>query len=150
MSIWKTSTAISWQGMHNRCYNKNQPVYKYYGAVGVRICESIHSSPKALLDLIGPRPDNRTVDRIDSNGMYSCGRCSECLRKGWPLNVRWATRRQQRINQRSRVRFVTIGGVTKCLMEWSEESGVNYNTLLCRLEYKWPEEKLLQPASKPD
>lgn len=48
---------------------------------------------------MGPRPSpDHSTDRLDNDGGYWCGRCPECLRNGWRLNVAWGTREQQQNN----------------------------------------------------
>lgn len=74
-----------------RCENPNDPMYKHYGARGIK-CKITY---KELLATIGPRPKslirrNRSLyslDRIDNNGHYEAG------------NVRWATYAQQMANR---------------------------------------------------
>lgn len=86
--------------MIDRCYNPNNKRYDHYGGRGIRICERYRSSFAAFYDDLGDRPDGMTLDRRDTNGHYSCGKCEECEANGWPKNVRWATPSQQTINRR--------------------------------------------------
>lgn len=126
-----TGTYISfiWNNIKQRCLNQNHSCYNHYGGRGIAICEYLGSSPLKIIELIGDRPSDKwSIDRIDNNSHYCCGACSECLDKGWKLNVRWATRKEQQNNRRVNVR-VNIGGITKTLTEWASAFGIHPNTL---------------------
>lgn len=79
----------SWMGMRARCNNPNSPDWKWYGAVGVIICERWNSSFANFLSDMGPRPPKRSLDRIDPFGDYEPGNC------------RWATTKEQAANKRN-------------------------------------------------
>ena len=76
-----------WWGMLTRCYNKNNPKYKYYGGRGISMCERWRNSfPNFLADM-KPKPSPElSIDRINNDGNYEPGNC------------RWATRSQQARN----------------------------------------------------
>lgn len=79
----------AWQNMMTRCYNQNRSYYKDYGGRGIRVCKAWQKSFVAFYDHIGPAPTRKhTVDRIRNAEGYK------------PGNVRWATRKEQRYNQR--------------------------------------------------
>lgn len=111
----------NWQAMMSRCFNPNHPCFDKYSKL--LPCEFIKSSPLNLLARIGDRPNPQmTVDRIDNTIGYHCGDCSECQSKGWTLNIRWATKKEQGRNRYNN-RLVEIKG------EWSEIMGVPIPTL---------------------
>lgn len=83
----KTPTYHSWAKMKTRCNNPHAHNYEYYGGRGITVCER-WSSFKNFLEDMGERPENKTLDRIDPNGNYE------------PSNCRWATAKEQRVNQR--------------------------------------------------
>jgi hypothetical protein len=77
----------SWVSMKQRCFNPRNPAYENYGGRGIIICEEWLCFEAYFADT-GTRPPECSLDRIDNDGNYE------------PGNVRWATRQQQRQNQR--------------------------------------------------
>lgn len=80
-----------WQGMLRRCI-PGLCGSEYWGDQGVTVCERWKASFDAFLEDVGPRPSlQHSLDRYpDPYGNYE------------PGNARWATRQQQRENQRAR------------------------------------------------
>ena len=83
-----------------------------------------------LLADMGKRPTPKhAIDRYtDTNGHYEPGNC------------RWTTQKEQQRNRRNN-RLVTFRGKTQCLNAWSEEIGIQRQTLGYRLSAGWTEEE---------
>lgn len=78
---------VSWQSMKARCQNPNHSAYKYYGGLGIKVCDRWQSFENFLADM-GERPERKTLDRINTWGNYE------------PENCRWASIGQQSKNRR--------------------------------------------------
>jgi hypothetical protein len=133
-----------WGAMTSRCYREHNPAYKNYGGRGIKICEFLRASPANIILLIGKIPARFTIDRINNDGNYSCGQCAECLKKKWPLNIRWASRIQQSRNNR-KCHYVRIEGISHCVSEWCEIKGIKYKTAKHRIQAGWPEKNWFDP-----
>lgn len=78
-----------WASMKARCENPNSTGYQWYGARGIKVCESWRNDFAAFFRDVGPRPSKaHSIDRIDNDGDYE------------PGNVRWATKKEQVANRR--------------------------------------------------
>jgi hypothetical protein len=78
----------TWDGMIQRCTNKNRLAYKNYGGRGILVCEEWKTFENFLLDM-GEKPSPfHSIERINNEGNY----CKE--------NCKWATSSEQSRNQR--------------------------------------------------
>lgn len=98
--------------MKHRCYYSNSINYKNYGGRGITVCDRWLNSFINFLEDMGQRPKGTQLDRINVNGNYT------------PENCRWASRKQDSRNRRTTT-LLTLNGVTKTSVDWSEELGIN-------------------------
>lgn len=115
----RKATLVAFDMTKQRCYNPNQPDYKFYGGRGITVCQRWLDSKEAFLEDMGPRPEGHTLERRDNDGPYS------------PENCYWATRKEQTRNRRNSV-TITYNGKTQTLEEWAQETGISYSTLKAR------------------
>lgn len=146
--LWNTRICRSWNAMKNRCLCKTSKDYEKYGGSGITICDFLIQSPANLLRAIGDRPPGTTIDRINPNGSYTCGKCEDCLNHGWVLNIRWATPLQQRRNLKIGNHKATVNGVEMFLQDIADKYGFYYNTILRRYLSGWAGDRLIRPSQK--
>lgn len=131
-----------WVGMRQRC---NCILDPDYGGRGIRVCDRWSKFENFAADM-GERPADMTIDRIDADRGYSCGKCDDCRERGEPSNCRWATRKTQSRNRRNTV-LLTLGGVTRPATEWAEIIGLKPATIYRRLRMGHTIEEVLAPAN---
>lgn len=113
--------------MKARCDYPHLYSNRNHGGRGIKVCDRWRSYDNFLADMgQKPSPDH-SIDRIDNDGDYKPGNC------------RWATRKEQSNNTRSNS-VITIGGVSKTLSQWCDESGINVITAAARIRDGWSEE----------
>lgn len=138
-----------WAGVIKRCFREYDVNYQRYGGAGITVCKGWQEFSAFVRDM-GDPPPQQTLDRIDYAGNYSCGKCGECVRNGWPMNCRWVSDVQQQRNKSSN-RVLTFRGESRCVAEWAEKVGLNRETLYGRLNAGWSIERaLLTPVRGAD
>lgn len=136
-----TSTYNSWCSMIQRCNDPLNAAYHHYGGRGITVCQGWMLVSNFIRDM-GERPQGRSIDRIDNNKGYWCGKCEECVQFGRSLNCRWATQAEQMSNTR-RTHLLTFQGQTMSVTQWAKEIGITRDALYSRLSKGWPIEKVL-------
>lgn len=109
----KTRIYRIWHGMNVRCSNETRHNYKYYGGVGIIVCERWRKSFLCFYeDMKDGYADNLSLDRKDPNLNYDKNNC------------RWIEIPEQGKNKRN-TQYLTIDGVTKRLIEWGLIAGIS-------------------------
>ncbi len=79
------------QAAKSRCQNPNNPNYENYGGRGIQFkWETAGETAQWIIEHLGEKPPGKSLDRIDNDGHYE------------PGNLRWATPKEQALNQRKR------------------------------------------------
>ena len=120
-----------WAGIMDRCHNQSARDYYLYGGRGISVCERWKHIENFIADM-GDRHYGRSIDRINNDGNYE------------PRNCRWATIKQQSNNRRTN-HILKFKGKSQTMQAWSEEIGVNKNTLYGRTRKGWSMKKILSP-----
>jgi hypothetical protein len=115
----KNPTYRSWESMKYRCDNPGYSLWSDYGGRGITYCDRLADFRNFLSDM-GPRPEGKTLDRINSNGNYE------------PENCRWADAVTQRHNRRD-VRLYEYRGDLYMLERLARDNGLSIHFLYQRI-----------------
>lgn len=126
-----------WMAMKDRCYNKNNKMYKYYGERNIKVCDewkndyvnfrswAIKNNYKQGLDL----------DRIDNNGNYE------------PDNCRFISHKEN-LKNRSNAIKIDINGNLFSIEELAEKYNIKKTTIQTRYGRGKRGEQLIEPIKK--
>lgn len=85
----KTPEYTIWKSMKDRCNNPQSAWYPHYGGRGICVCQRWMASFLAFITDMGRRPAKHlSIERLNNDLGYS------------PENCKWATQREQNLNQR--------------------------------------------------
>lgn len=141
--MWKSKLYRIWQGLEQRCHNKNDNHYKDYGARGIYVCEEWRHqfetfrswNYREFPNIDKLLTEGYQLERIDNSGPYA------------PWNCKWATRKEQARNTRKTI-WVNINNERISLPEAIERyAKVSKSTVYNRiLQLKWnPVDALITP-----
>lgn len=130
----KTREGKVWVSMVQRCTNDKDPSYPNYGGRGIQVCDRWRWSLQAFCEDMGPRPKGTFLERMNNDGNYEPGNC------------RWASWIEQQRNKRTN-HWITALGVTRCLTEWQEQTGISMYTIFNRIKkLGWPPDEAVSVA----
>ena len=122
----------SWEKLNDRCYNKDNDHYKYYGARGITVCAEWRKSFDQFFRDMGERPYGLSIGRIDNDKGYEPGNC------------RWENAEQQSNNKTTTIYVVQdekIGPEPLALM--CSRLEVSSSLVASRLKLGWSLDKAL-------
>jgi hypothetical protein len=118
--------------MKKRCYTKNFAGYAACGGRGITVCDQWRHDLSAFVADVSQLEHydcpGHDLYRIDLDGHYE------------PGNVRFVSAKERARNRQGN-RRLTFAGKTMCLMDWSDELGINYPALVSRLRHGWSVER---------
>ena len=106
------------RGLKDRCYNKNNKSYKWYGEKGIKICKEWINNPKLfeIWALSNGYEDNLTIDRIDENKDYC------------PENCRWVPNNDN-AKYKSTTSLIEVDGEIHTGKDWAKILGFGPNLI---------------------
>lgn len=128
----RTREYRTWYHMWDRCTNKNNASYSRYGGRGVSVDPEWQDLQRFIADMGNHPGGGLTLERVNNDLGYSAENCV------------WASSQAQTDN-RSITRRLTFRGVTKTIQAWARDAGLNYTTLIRRIDdWGWSLEKALE------
>ena len=135
-----------WMSMLQRCGDSRHKSFKNYGGRGITVCERWRLDFSAFFADMGPRPSpTHSIDRVDNDGGYTCGRCGDCASRLVTKNCRWATPAEQQRNRRNSA-WIVANGERRLASEWAADLGICRSAMTSRIASKrLPEEAVTTP-----
>ena len=113
-----------WLGMKKRCYNPENPSYKYYGGKGLTVSDDWLSFENFYFDMVDLYKEGLTIERIDN----TIGYCKD--------NCKWIPMEEQPRNTSQNV-IVEFDGESYILSDLSRKYNIPYSALRTRLLRGW-------------
>lgn len=115
---WNSRLGGIYKSMKQRCYNKNNKSYKWYGANGVKICDEWLYDPNSFEEwsLANGYDDTLTIDRVDKTKDYC------------PENCQWISM-SENSRKAGKVNWITVNGETLTGRQWAERLGLTNHTV---------------------
>lgn len=115
-----------WKAMKTRCGNPHSRSFKYYGALGISVCDEWASFDRfRAWALANGYKDALTIERVNNDLGYS------------PSNCIWATAQQQSVNRR----FVLRNANGEAWSQIAKRNGIPVTLMHGRIHEGWPIEK---------
>lgn len=115
--------------MKKRCYNPKNKSYKWYGAIGISICDEWLGENGFInfynWSLSNGYNEKYTLDRIDSSKNYS------------PQNCRWVEWSTQANNKKNNI-IIVYNGEKDSLANWCRRLNLNYSKVRQRMYHGKP------------
>lgn len=119
-----------WSGIKTRCENPRHRSYKWYGAIGVKMCEEWKDFTCFLSDVGNAPSRSHSLDRINPAGDYEKSNC------------RWALQETQANNKRTTI-YITHDGQTRPVKEWAAITGLPHAAIRERVNNGWGDSEAL-------
>ena len=121
-----------YRAMKNRCYNKKNDAYRYYGGRGITVCDRWEESFADFYEDMGAGYEKgvTSLERKNNDMGYS------------KVNCKWATRTEQ-ANNTSRNVVLECFGKKQNLKQWADEYGLTWFQLNYRIKSGWSIERAL-------
>lgn len=105
-------------GMKQRCYNKDEEAYRWYGAKGIKICNEWLDNPKSFEEwsLQNGYNDDLTIDRKNPELDYR------------PDNCRWITK-EFNSKYKSTTSLIDVNGEVHTGKDWAKILGLGHNRI---------------------
>lgn len=126
-----------WHSMKERCYNKNNKMYKYYGERNIKVCDDWNNDYVIFRNwaIENGYKEGLDLDRINNDGNYE------------PENCRFIIHKENLMNRRNTIK-VDIKNKLYSLQELSKLYNIKMTTLQARYSRGKRDEQLIEPIRK--
>lgn len=130
----------TWLNMRDRCNNKNNKDWKFYGGRGIIVCEEWNNFVVFLKDMGEKKDQNLTLERINGDGNY----CKEnCMWAPWTKQARNVSMKSNNLSGTTGVHFTSFIR-NNCLNQywvatWCDMDGKNNRKQFSLKKYSYEE-----------
>ena len=115
-----TPTYRVWSNINARCHNPNDTGYKWYGALGIKVCDKWRKDFLNFYKDMGERPPQKCIDRIDPLLGY------------YKENCKWSTTKEQNWNKKNNCRIDNIYNGWKIIELFRDEYKAKAECIFCK------------------